>query len=378
MTATPPPVTPPATDTALSEEADRSTALTGPPATGPQAKRATGQLPRWSGAPAILRHGIYAVGALVILLLIAGHVSRYRDIQISQIAVYLVVVAGLTVLTGINGQISLGHGALMAVGAYATALLLLHSHIPLLLILVASIVAGAVVGAAVGVIAARLRGPYLAGATLALAVGLPEIAKAYKYFGADQGLTVNPPAAPGWVGDPTKTERWGAYISIAAAVVVMLLLANLARSRYGRQFKAVRDDEIAASLAGIPVARTQVLAFIISAACAGLGGGLLALTNTNVGPGFFTLALSIQLLVAIVIGGMGSLTGAVIGAVLIVFLPIWSNGISDRLSLSKQVGANLSLAIFGAVLILVMLAFPGGVMGALKRLRLTLQRSGGR
>jgi branched-chain amino acid transport system permease protein len=158
----------------------------------------------------------------------------------------------------------------------------------------------------------------------------------------------------------------------------MFLLANLVRSRYGRQFKAVRDDEISASLAGIPVARTQVLAFIISAGCAGLGGGLLALTNTNVGPGFFTLALSIQLLVAIVVGGMGSLIGAVIGAVVIVYLPTWANGISDNLGLSKQVGANLALAIFGAVLILVMLTFPGGIVGAGRRVRHLLARSGTR
>jgi branched-chain amino acid transport system permease protein len=130
----------------------------------------------------------------------------------------------------------------------------------------------------------------------------------------------------------------------------------------------VRDDEIAASLAGIPVARTQILAFTVSAACAGLGGGLLALVVPTIGPGGFTLALSIQLLVAIVIGGMGSLTGAAIGAVLLIYLPSWSNSFSSGLGLSEQVSANMSLAIFGAILIAVMLVFPGGVMGGLRRL----------
>jgi branched-chain amino acid transport system permease protein len=149
--------------------------------------------------------------------------------------------------------------------------------------------------------------------------------------------------------------------------VVVLLLANLVSSRFGRQFKAVRDDEIAASLAGIPVARTQVLAFMVSAACAGLGGGLLALVIPTVGPGGFTLSLSIQLLVAIVIGGMGSLGGAVIGAALIVYLPSWANSLSNGLGLSTQIGANMSLAVFGAVLIVVMLIFPSGIAGGLRR-----------
>jgi branched-chain amino acid transport system permease protein len=339
-------------------------------ATADQADQAgAGHLDRWSSAPLIVRHLIIAVAALIVLLFIANNISRYRDFQLSEIAAYLVVVAGLTVLTGLNGQISLGHGALMAVGAYTTAVLLLHTHLPLLVILLASIVSGAVFGAAVGVVAARLRGPYLAGATLAFAVGLPQIPKTYKYFGRDQGLTINPPIPPGWLGQNFTPERWGAYICLIGAVVVVLLLANLVASRYGRQFKAVRDDEISASLAGIPVARTQVLAFMVSAACAGLGGGLLALVLPTVGPTGFPLALSIQLLVAIVIGGMGSLTGAAFGAVLIVYLPSWANSISNGLGLSKQIGANLSLAIFGGVLIVVMLALPGGIVGAVRRLR---------
>jgi branched-chain amino acid transport system permease protein len=146
-----------------------------------------------------------------------------------------------------------------------------------------------------------------------------------------------------------------------------LVLANLAGGRFGRQFKAVRDDEIAASLAGIPVARTQILAFMISAGCAGLGGGLLAFVIPTIGPDGFPLTLSIQLLVAIVIGGMGSLTGAVIGAVIIVLLPTWATDIANGVGFSPQIGANLSLAIFGSVLIIAMLTFPGGIVGGLRR-----------
>src|ERR1700730_2593501 len=120
-------------------------------------------MPGWSEAPPVVRHLVFAAGSIVVLLLLANNVSRFNDFRISEIAAYVVVVSGLTVLTGLNGQISLGHGALMAVGAYTTAILLLHSPLPLLVILLLSVVSGAVFGAAVGVVAARLRGPYLAG-----------------------------------------------------------------------------------------------------------------------------------------------------------------------------------------------------------------------
>jgi branched-chain amino acid transport system permease protein len=315
-----------------------------------------------------VRNGIGSILALVVLFALVNHIGRYRDFQVSEIAAYAVTIAGLTVLTGLNGQISLGHGALMAIGAYAAAALLIHTHLPLVVILLAATVIGTAAGAAVGAVAARLRGPYLAGATLAFAVGLPQIPKSYRYFGRDQGLTINPPLPPRWLGNTFPIERWAAYLCIIGAVITVFLLANLVRSRFGRQFIAVRDDEIAAALAGIPVARTQVLAFMVSAACAGLGGGLLALVIPTIGPGGFPLTLSIQLLVAIVVGGMGSLGGAALGAVVLVYLPSWSDSISHGLGLSAQIAANLSLAIFGAALILVILLLPGGIAGGMRRL----------
>jgi branched-chain amino acid transport system permease protein len=308
-----------------------------------------------------------AVG-LVALILLANSISQFQDFQLSEVAVYLVAVAGLTVLTGLNGQISLGHGALMMVGAYATAVLMLHTSLPLAVVVVLSIIAGAAVGAMVGVVAARLRGPYLAGATLALAVALPEIPKAYAYLGGDQGLTINPLVPPSWMGPNATPERWTAYVCLVCAVITLALLANLMHSRFGRTFRAVRDDEIAASLAGIPVARTQILAFTVSAACAGLGGSLLAFVIQTVGPGSFTLALSITLLVAMVIGGMGSLAGAAIGAVLIVFLPGWATDLATGVGLSAQDGANMANVLYGAVLIVVILVLPGGIVGGVRRL----------
>jgi branched-chain amino acid transport system permease protein len=309
-----------------------------------------------------------------LLLLLASSITQFQDFQLSEVAAYVVTVAGLSMLTGLSGQVSLGHGALMMVGAYATALLMLHTGLPLVAVLVGATIGGAVAGLVLGVVAARLRGPYLAGATLAFAVALPEIPKAHANLGGDQGLTINPLLPPSWMGPNATPERWTAYICLAAAVIALVLVANLDRSRFGRNFRAVRDDEIAASLAGIPVARTQILAFVVSAACAGLGGGLLALVIQTIGPDGFTLALSIQLLVAMVIGGMGSLAGAVIGAVLLVYLPGWATDLATGMGLSEQNGANMALLLFGAVLIVVILVLPGGIVGGLCRLGASARR----
>ncbi len=322
----------------------------------------------WRDRPRIMTSVVAGVVGLAVLILLANSISQFQDFQLSEVAAYLVTVAGLSLLTGLNGQISLGHGALMMVGAYAAALIILHTSLPLVVVVVLATVCGAAMGALVGVVAARLRGPYLAGATLALAVALPEIPKAYQSLGGDQGLTINPLIPPSWMGPTATPERWTAYVCLVFAVVTLALLANLIHSRFGRNFRAVRDDEIAASLAGIPVARTQILAFMVSAACAGLGGALLALVIQTVGPNGFTLALSIQLLVAMVIGGMGSLSGAAIGAVLIVFLPGWATDLATGVGLSEQNGANMALALFGAVLIVVILVLPEGIVGGLRRL----------
>lgn len=317
----------------------------------------------------LLRHLLLAVVAGVALFAFTAEISPYNDFQVTQIAAFVVAIAGITVLTGLNGQISLGHGAFMAVGAYGTALLLEHSHLPLAVVLVLSVVGAAVAGGIVGVAAARLRGPYLAGATLALALALPELASKYSgTLGGEQGIPLNPPTPPPALGTNFSPQLWLAWITIICALITLVLLANLVTSRYGRAFRAVRDDEIAASLSGIRVARTQVLAFVVSAACAGLGGGLLALATSIVNPAGFSVTLSIALLTGMVIGGLGSLTGAIWGAILVVYLPQWANSLSDHLNLSKGIGSNLALAVYGVVLIVVMLTFPSGIQGGLRRL----------
>jgi branched-chain amino acid transport system permease protein len=328
-------------------------------------------LPAALGRSTFLRNAVLAVIAIVVLLALTETLSDYRNTQLAVIAYTLCAVAGLTILTGLSGQISLGNGAFMFVGAYTVALLLKHhpstDNPELILVLLAAVLVAALVGGLVGIAAARLRGPYLAGVTLALAIGLPvlpDYSHLQSKLGGHSGLTFLTPNSPGGM----DIERWQAWMCCIAAVLVVFLLANLASSRVGRAFKAVRDDEIAASLAGMSVAKVQILAFVVSAGSAGLAGGLYALINENVSPSTFTLSISLGLLAAAVFGGLGSLAGAVYGAILISLLPQWSNDLSNTLSLSTNVVNNLPLVVYGAALIVAMLVFPFGLQGLLRRL----------
>ncbi|MDR0343133.1 MAG: branched-chain amino acid ABC transporter permease, partial [Nocardiopsaceae bacterium] len=174
--------------------------------------------------------------------------------------------------------------------------------------------------------------------------------------------------APPFLGVNFPLSRWQAWVCSAVALVTLVLLANLSRSRVGRNWRAVRDDEVAAALAGVPVARLRVLAFIVSAACAGLAGAMLAITTSLVSPGSFTLSLSISLLTGAVIGGLGSLAGALWGSLLIVLVPTYITNVATSQGLSSSVAANIPIAVYGVVLIVVMLVFPDGIQGGLRRL----------
>lgn len=309
-----------------------------------------------------------------VLLLLTEFVSDYRNTQLASGAYYFAVLAGLTVLAGQSGQISLGQGALMAVGAYTVALLIGNEGWALLPALVAAVAVALVVGIPVGAAGSRLRGPYLAGATLAFAVGLPALADRFPAtFGGENGLTINPPTPPSLLGTNFDLFRWEAWIACAGALVVLFVLYNLIHSGVGRSWRAVRDDEIAASLSGLRVGRRQTLAFVVSAACAGLGGGLLAAVLQLTSPGAFPLQLSLTLLAGVVIGGLGSLVGAVWGAALLVFLPNWTTDLANSFSLSTNVSHNLPIAIYGVVLIAAMLLWPTGIQGGVRAVGGTLR-----
>jgi branched-chain amino acid transport system permease protein len=316
----------------------------------------------------LLRHLAAAIVAAGLLLLLSIRLDAFRDFQLAQVSYLAIAVAGLTVLIGLSGQLSVGHGAFMFIGAYSTALILLHLHWALAVVLVASVVIAAAAGAIVGVAAARLRGPYLAGATLLLAVALPSITSKWQgFFGGDQGLNV-PVNTPGFLGATFPPTRWLAWLGGICMLITFVLLANLRRSRIGRSWRALRDDEVAAALSGLNVARLQVLAFVVSAACAGLGGAMLAVVSQSATPGAFALTLSIQVLTAAILGGLGSLVGAVWGSLVLVYLPTYITDVSTSHGLSASVGANIPIVVYGAVLILVMLLFPGGIQGGVRRL----------
>jgi branched-chain amino acid transport system permease protein len=319
------------------------------------------------GRSTLVRSLALAALAVVVLLIVSQEISAYNDLQLATGAYYFAALAGLTVLAGQSGQISLGHGALMAVGAYSVALLIGNEGWALVPALLAAVAITALVGVGLGAAASRLRGPYLAGATLAFAVGLPALADKFPAtFGGENGLVINPPTPPASLGATFPLERWEAWISCAGAVIVMFLLHNLLRSGAGRGFRAVRDDEIAASLCGMRVGRTQTLAFIVSAACAGLGGALLAIVLQLAQPGAFPLQLSLSLLTGVVLGGLGSLVGAIWGAALLTLLPNWTNDLAHSFSLSQKVSANLPLAIYGVVLIVAMILWPSGIQGGVR------------
>jgi branched-chain amino acid transport system permease protein len=328
----------------------------------------------------LLRHLALTVVGVAIVFLVTYRLQTFWDYQLATIGAYLCAIAGLTVLTGLNGQVSLGHSALLATGAYTVALtqtaFLDHNVTTswaLLASLLIAVVVTAVLGLVIGLAAARLRGPYLAGLTLAVAVTVPAIASAYyDVFKGDQGLSVPVSPPPASLGETFPNEQWQAWIATIAAALVLLLLANLVRSRFGRTLRAVRDNEVSAQLAGIHVARTQVIAFVVSAACAGLGGGVIAAINQAVSPDSFSLTLSLYLLLAIVLGGLGSLIGAVWGAVAIVVLPYLTTQLMNSFTLSPaetvKLKDNVPLAIFGLSLIVIAIAAPGGLQGLLRRL----------
>lgn len=325
----------------------------------------------------LLRHLVLAVFGLVVVVLVLESTSEFRNAQFASMAYLGIAAGGLTVLTGLNGQLSLGHGAFMAIGAYTTALLFQDSDplLPMVAVLAAATVVTLVIGAAVGVAAARLHGPYIAGATLALAVAVPGIALFFNgTLGGEQGLNVLVPETPGWFADATyfvtanemSSSKYIGYIGWLCLIVTFVLLANLSRSRVGRVWRAVRDDEVAAEIAGINLGRVRVLAFVVSAACAGLAGAVLAMAVRITAPSGFTLTLSLTLLTAVVLGGLGSLFGALIGAALLTFLPQVVTGVGRDAGLSDLQAAELAPLVYGLTMVLVILLAPAGIVGSVR------------
>jgi branched-chain amino acid transport system permease protein len=298
---------------------------------------------------------------LAVLLLIACAlpflVSNYRIFQFTLVMIYSIALLGLNILTGFNGQISLGHGAFYAIGAYCTAVLIDHFGVPYWATLP---VAGAVcllAGFLFGLPALRLEGLYLALATFALGVSLPQLLKYHrfeKWTGGVQGIVIGKPEAP--FGLPLKPDQWLYFFTLAVMLVMFALAWNLLRGRVGRALVAIRDNHIAAEAMGVDNAIYKSLTFGVSAMYTGVAGALGAIAIQFVAPDSFNIFLSIVFLVGIVIGGLASITGAIYGALFIQFVP----NIADEISKAAP------WAIFGVFLIAFVYVMPMGIAGAVR------------
>ena len=451
-------------------------------------------MPTWLRDSRLLLHAPLFIVIWLLLSRLNVIAEPLTSYYLALAAMYATAMFGMVILVGLSGQVSLGNGALMAVGGYVFAVTSLNwQTVPILGLpwnavwsVIFAGLGGVIAGLIIGMLAARLRGPYLAGLTLGIAVGLPSIAARFPgLLGGSQGLMLTVPYPEGGyaadsaaavdaavesdaaaldqalagttdvpsdaassssdmltpsdvtgssapsdmltVDDVTGSasssdlltpsdvtgstapddmltvddvtgagssasaepvpvpsasaisstpsgtitdagfvlEQWQASVSIAVACIAGFVALNLVRGRQGRVWKAVRDDPIAAALSGISPAAAKVSAFVVSSLFAALAGAVFAQILTYVGPGAYGVALSLSLLVGVVLGGRGSLVGAVIGAVLLVGLPVAVSNLAGERGWSEQVTNNLPSFAYGLLLVVVVLIAPGGVMGLL-------------
>jgi branched-chain amino acid transport system permease protein len=296
-----------------------------------------------------------AAVALLVALVLPFTLSNFRLFQFSQVYIYAIALLGLNILTGFNGQISLGHGAFYAVGAYTTAVMIDQWSVPYGWTIPVAGVICLVAGFLFGIPALRLEGLYLALATFALALAVPQILKYFEHWtGGSQGIVLSKPGAP-W-GLPINPDQWLYFLTLAILVVLFAVAANLLRGRTGRAIVAIRDNAIAAQSMGVNTALYKSLTFGVSAAYTGVAGALSAVTVAYVAPDSFDVFRSITFLVGIVIGGLASISGAIFGALFIQFVPNWAMDISKA----------APWAIYGVFLIGFMYAMPRGIAGSLK------------
>jgi len=307
---------------------------------------------------------LWSAVLLVALLVLPFLVKNYRVFQFNLVLVYAIAILGLNLLTGFNGQISLGHGAFYAFGAYTAAIMMDKMGVPYWATLPVAFVLCFGFGFLVGFPALRLAGHYLALATFALALAVPQLLK-YKqiegYTGGVQGIVLTKPEPPfsfRFLDQPFSADRWLYFFSLAVAALMFLIAWNLVRGRVGRALIAVRDHPIAATAMGINLPVFKSMTFGVSAGITGLAGALGAIVVAFVSPDSFTVNLSIFLLVGVVVGGLASIPGAIFGGIFIQFVP----NIADELSKSAPA------AIYGVLLIGLMYLMPTGVMGGLHRI----------
>ena len=306
-----------------------------------------------------MRDALLGLVVLLIAASLAFIVSDYRLFQLTTLAIYAIAILGLALVTGFNGQISLGHGAFYAVGAYVTAILTTMYDVPYWATLPAAAMVCAAIGFLVGLPALRLGGLYLALTTFALAVATPQLLKhkaLAHWTGGVQGIVVDKPDPPAFL--PINADQWVYLFSLAVAGILFALAANLVRGRIGRAMRAVRDNALAAEATGIDVALFKTRTFAVSAMITGIAGSLSAIVVGFVSPDSFTVFLSITLFTGLVVGGAATIAGPIFGAIFITFLP----------NVAEQISKAAPGVIYGVVLIAFMFLLPTGVAGGLGRL----------
>ena len=303
----------------------------------------------------IIGFGLMLVVALTLPLLL----SNFRVFQLTMVLIYGMALLGLNFLTGYTGQISLGHGAFFAMGAYTTAILMNHFAVPYWATVPVAGVLCFVFGFLFGRPALRLEGHYLALATFALAIAVPSILKHKSleaWTGGVQGISLLKPAAPAWL--PLSADRWLYFFTLAVAIVLFVTAHNLLRGRIGRAMIAIREHSVAAAVMGIDLPFYKSITFGISALYTGIAGALGAIALQFVAPDSFGVFLSVNFLVGAVVGGMTSILGTLFGAVFLVFVP----------NISEDISKAAPGAIFGTLLLLSLYVMPSGIAGLLAHL----------
>jgi branched-chain amino acid transport system permease protein len=316
--------------------------------------------------PRVDRRKLIGVALLLVLACaLPFFIANYRVFQMTLVLAYSIALLGLNMLTGFNGQISLGHGAFYAIGAYTAAILMDKAGFPYWATIPLAGVVCFVAGFLFGLPALRLEGLYLALATFALGVAMPQILKHKSieaWTGGVQGIVIVKPDAPAWTG--ISQDQWLYFFTLAWVVLLFFLGWNLLRGRIGRAMVAIRDQPIAAQAMGVNTAMVKSLTFGVSALYTGIAGALGAIAVQFVAPDSFNIFLSITLLTGVVIGGLASISGAFFGALFIQFIP----NIADEISKAAP------WAIYGVVLIVFMYVMPTGVAGFVRLVRARLMR----
>jgi branched-chain amino acid transport system permease protein len=300
-------------------------------------------------------HLACAVGLLLLSLWILCGESKYHIFQATLVLIYAIAIIGINILVGYNGQVSLGHCAFYAIGAYTSAILIAQGHMGYLWTIPIAAVISFIAGFAFGYPASRLHGSSLTIASFGLAISTPTLLKYFeKWTGGVQGISLVKPSVP--FNLPINQDQW-LYLLVLGCFLVCLLLAwNILRGRTGRAIMAIRDNLIAAEAMGINVSMYKSIAFSLSAMFTGIAGALGAVVVDFVAPDYYSLQLSISLLVGVMVGGMASLSGVIIGAVFIVFVP----------NLTADISEAAPSVIFGCIILFFMYVLPKGSAGFLR------------